>query len=84
MSAASAPLFKADTATMTVKAEKSNGSLRVTYGSWDDAKVIAPDEYAALLYRDGQVHLVRMTKEAAPEPPAQEFDCYGDPIEDQK
>jgi hypothetical protein len=33
------PLFKADSANLTVSASK-DGKLRVVYGGWDDAKVV--------------------------------------------
>jgi hypothetical protein len=33
------PLFKADTATVTC-ARHVDGKIRVTYGGWDDAKVV--------------------------------------------
>jgi hypothetical protein len=36
------PLFKADSANLTVSASK-DGKLRVVYGGWDDAKVVQPD-----------------------------------------
>jgi hypothetical protein len=38
--APSPPLIKADSISITIKAEKATGALRVTYGAGDDAKVI--------------------------------------------
>jgi hypothetical protein len=41
------PLFKADTANLTVSASR-DGKLRVVYGGWDDAKVVLPNEVLEL------------------------------------
>jgi hypothetical protein len=41
------PLFKADSANLTVSASK-DGKLRMVYGGWDDAKVVLPDEVLEL------------------------------------
>lgn len=52
------PLFKADTAALHLKAEK-NGTVRVTYAGWDDAKVLLAGEALVVRWKEGQVHLYR-------------------------
>jgi hypothetical protein len=51
-------ILKADTATLTFRAEK-DGSLRVLYGNWEDAKVFRPGESIELVARNGQVQAYR-------------------------
>jgi hypothetical protein len=51
-------ILKADTATLTFRAEK-DGSLHVLYGNWEDAKVFRPGESIELVTRNGQVHAYR-------------------------
>lgn len=51
-------LFKADRATVVFDAQK-NGTLRVTYQGWDDAKVILPGERFELVWEGGQVWAFR-------------------------
>jgi hypothetical protein len=51
-------LLKADTATLTFRAEK-DGPLRVVYGNWDGYKVFRPGESIELVARGGQVQAFR-------------------------
>jgi hypothetical protein len=51
------PLLKADGGTLAFSANA--GSLRVRYGGWDEAKVLAPGESLELVARNGQVWAFR-------------------------
>jgi hypothetical protein len=64
------PLLKADSATIAFSAN-SDGSLRVRYGGWDEAKVLRPGESLELVARKGQVWAFRRgepLKAPAPDP----------------
>jgi hypothetical protein len=50
----SSPLLKADSATIAFSAN-ADGSLRVRYAGWEEAKVLRPGESLELVTRSGQV-----------------------------
>jgi len=54
-------LFKADTATIAVKAEP-DGKLRINYHGWADVKIIFPGEALELRWEQGQVWARRTRK----------------------
>ena len=65
----SSPLLKADGGTLAFSANA--GLLRVRYGGWDEAKVLAPGESLELVARNGQVWAFRRgepLKGPAPDP----------------
>lgn len=64
------PLLKADSATLAFSAN-ADGSLRVRYASWEEAKVFRPGESIELVVRSGQVWAYRRgepLKGPAPDP----------------
>jgi hypothetical protein len=64
------PLLKADSATIAFNANV-DGSLRVRYAGWDEAKVLRPGESIELVTRAGQVWAYRRgepLKGPAPDP----------------
>jgi hypothetical protein len=64
------PLLKADSATIAFNANV-DGSLRVRYAGWDEAKVLRPGESIDLVARNGQVWAFRRgepLKGPAPDP----------------
>jgi hypothetical protein len=64
------PLLKADAGTLAFSTN-SDGSLRVRYGGWDEAKVLRPGESLELVARNGQVWAFRRgepLKGPAPDP----------------
>jgi hypothetical protein len=58
---APSPIIKADSITITVKAEPG-GKLRVGCQSWDDVKIIMADEVLELACEEGQVWVRRKAK----------------------
>jgi len=52
--APNSPIIKADSITITIKAER-DGRLRVGYQGWDDVKIIMADEVLELACEEGQV-----------------------------
>jgi hypothetical protein len=54
----SSPLLKADGANLAFSAN-SDGSLRVRYAGWEEAKVLRPGESIELVTRAGQVWAYR-------------------------
>jgi hypothetical protein len=64
------PLLKADSATIAFSAN-ADGSLRVRYSGWEEAKVFRPGESIELVTRSGQVWAYRRgepVKGPAPDP----------------
>jgi hypothetical protein len=53
------PLLKADPKVVLTFSAEKDGSLRVTYQGWEDAKVFKPGEWLEVLARGGQVQLFR-------------------------
>lgn len=64
------PLLKADAATLVMKAEK-DGTVRVSYSGWEDAKVLLGGEGLLVRWGDGQVQAYRV---GGGGPPMEEVD----------
>jgi hypothetical protein len=72
----SSPLLKADSATIAFAAEK-DGSLRVRYAGWEEAKVFRPGESIELVTRAGQVSPAGRAAQGAGAGPVQGLGRHG-------